>query len=197
MFCPNCGANIPEGSKFCSNCGYAVEGEAPSGTYGAPVPPDSTYDSSYDSTYGTSYGPTYGSTVGEPMSTDRDLAMYILLSIVTCGIYSYYYIYQLAKDVNTICYEDGEETPGLAAFILLSLVTCGIYGYYWTYKIAARIKANGPRLGVQIQEGGSDVLLWMVLGYFTCSITYYIGMNIIIKNMNALCRAYNRVNGLA
>ena len=29
MFCPNCGAQIPEGSKFCNRCGAAIDGAAP------------------------------------------------------------------------------------------------------------------------------------------------------------------------
>ncbi len=29
MFCPNCGEQLPDGSKFCGNCGYKIE-SAPS-----------------------------------------------------------------------------------------------------------------------------------------------------------------------
>ena len=28
MFCPNCGAQIPDGSKFCGNCGARLDGAA-------------------------------------------------------------------------------------------------------------------------------------------------------------------------
>ena len=31
---------------------------------------------------------------------DRSLLKYILLSIITCGIYSWIFLYELAKDVN-------------------------------------------------------------------------------------------------
>ena len=65
------------------------------------------------------------------IQTDRSLVMYILLSIITCGIYGYYFIYKLAVDVNEMCKSDGDSTPGLLAFILLSLITCGLYAYYW------------------------------------------------------------------
>ena len=51
---------------------------------------------------------------------DRSLVMYILLSIVTCGIYSYYFLYSIAQDANVVCADDGKKTSGLAAFILLS-----------------------------------------------------------------------------
>ena len=39
--------------------------------------------------------------MGQPLKTDRSLVSYILLSIITCGIYSYYFIYKMAYDVNT------------------------------------------------------------------------------------------------
>ena len=44
------------------------------------------------------------------IKTDRSLLMYILLTIVTCGIYSYWFIYTIAQDLNEICKEDGEKT---------------------------------------------------------------------------------------
>lgn len=36
MRCPNCGAEFPEGSAFCHNCGTTVDAQAPSE---APQPP--------------------------------------------------------------------------------------------------------------------------------------------------------------
>ena len=68
-----------------------------------------------------------------PVKNDRSLIGWLLLSIVTCGIYSYYFLYCLARDINVMCQDDGDSTPGLAAFILLSFVTCGFYAYYWYY----------------------------------------------------------------
>lgn len=32
--------------------------------------------------------------------TDRGLGSYIIFSLLTCGIYSYWFIYKLAEDVN-------------------------------------------------------------------------------------------------
>lgn len=64
---------------------------------------------------------------GGRLKEDRSLVTYILLSLVTCGIYGYYFIYKLAEEVNIACEGDGEQTSGLVAFILLSFITCGIY----------------------------------------------------------------------
>ena len=61
------------------------------------------------------------------IKTDRNIFIFALLNIITCGIYSYWFIYQLAQDVNVMCKEDGKTTGGLLMFIILSTVTCGIY----------------------------------------------------------------------
>lgn len=95
-----------------------------------------------------------------PIKTDRGVIGWLLLSIVTCGIYSYYFLYCLARDINVMCQDDGDSTPGLAAFILLSFVTCGFYAPYWYYKIGNRLQANAPRYGLMFQENGTTVLMW-------------------------------------
>ncbi len=122
---------------------------------------------------------------------DRSLLTYILLTIITCGIYGIYFIYALANDMNVVCNGDGEKTSGLGAYILLTIVTCGIYAYYWQYKLANRQQANAPRYGFSIQQNGTTVLMWQLVGLLLCGIGPFIALNIIIKNMNALAAAYN------
>lgn len=128
-----------------------------------------------------------------PLQTDRSLGMYILLTIVTCGIYGYYFIYKMAKDVNTACEGDGKSTSGLAAFILLSIVTCGIYAWVWYYNLGNRLQSNAPRYGLNFTENGTSVLMWLIFGSLLCGIGQFIAMNILIKNSNALCAAYNNL----
>ena len=125
------------------------------------------------------------------VSEERSLITYILLSIVTCGIYGYWFLYMLAQDMNVVCEGDGQTTPGLVQFILLSFITCGLYAWYWYYCIGNRMAANAPRYGLTFQENGTTVLLWCVVGMVLCGLGPYIAMHIIIKNMNALAHAYN------
>lgn len=128
--------------------------------------------------------------------TDRNILMYVLLNIVTCGIYGYWFIYQLAQDVNVICRDDGKTTGGLAVFILLSIVTCGIYPIIWWYNIANRLQAAGPKYGVTIVENGTSFLLWYLLGMFLCAILSYVAIHKVLENTNTLAAAYNAQNGL-
>lgn len=133
----------------------------------------------------------YNNITSSPLQQDRNIFVFIILNIITCGIYGLYTIYSLANDVNKACEGDGQTTSGLLVFILLSIVTCGIYSFYWYYALANRIAANAPRYGMNFQENGTSVLLWMLLGSLLCGIGYWIAYHIIFKNMNILAAAYN------
>lgn len=125
------------------------------------------------------------------ITTTRSLVTYILLSIVTCGIYGLYFTYALARDMNEMCEGDGENTPGLLPFILLSLVTCSIYQFYWYYKLGNRIQTNCAKREINVTENGTTILLWMLIGSIICGIGAFVAMYYVIKNVNILADAYN------
>lgn len=131
-----------------------------------------------------------------PLKTNRGLLVYILLSIVTCGIYQYFFIHGLAKDANEVCAEDGQKTGGLLAFLLLGMITCGIYNLIWWYKLCNRMATNAPRYGLVFQENGTTYLLWVLLGSLLCGLGPLIALHFALRNMNALCAAYNQRNGV-
>ena len=210
MFCSNCGKEIKDGVKFCPSCG-APNSAAEKIKAAATEAFDSTEkelgsaineveDSirsavNRDAGNGNANGSVYGSPK-ERLKDDRGIASYIILSIITCGIYGYYFIYKMAHDVNLACDGDGESTTGLGMFIVLSFITCGFYAYYWYYKLGNRLADNAPRYGLSFREDGTTVLLWCLFGLLVCGIGPFIGMYILIKNSNLICGAYNRQNGL-
>ncbi len=148
------------------------------------------------------YGNYGGPPVAKPtpgaqhIQADRSLLMYILLSIITCGIYSCYFVYTMARDINILCRDDNQKTSGLLVFILLTYFTCGFYALYWEYDICNRMASNAPRYRMIFQENGTTVLLWHLLGSLLCGIGPFVAMHILIKNANALAMAYNRLNGV-
>ena len=219
MFCEKCGKEIPDSTKFCPFCGAPVSkaqdfvNKAGEAFNAAEQELGSAFDEVKQSFTGNSanqqnaggqcnggYQNNGGQTPppyrGERLKDDRGLASYIILSIITCGIYGYYFIYKMAHDVNVACDGDGENTSGLVAFILLSMITCGIYAWYWYYKLGNRLANNAGRYGLGIQENGTTVLMWCIFGTLICGIGPFIAMHILIKNSNMICNAYNRTHGL-
>jgi hypothetical protein len=125
------------------------------------------------------------------MIKKRGLAGLVLLSIITLGIYGLYWIFKLAKDVNTICEGDGKKTGGLLKVLLLGIITLGIYDMVWLYMLGDRLQDNAPKYGLAFKENGGMVLLWYVLGAFIV-VGPFIALYIIIKNTNALAEEYNK-----
>jgi hypothetical protein len=125
------------------------------------------------------------------MIKKRGLASFIILSIITFGIYGLYWIHKLAKDVNTICEGDGKHTGGLLKYLLLGLITFGIYDLIWLYMLGDRLQDNAPKYNLTFKESGAAVLIWCVLGSIII-VGPFISIYIIIKNTNALADEYNK-----
>ena len=59
----------------------------------------------------------------------------LLLNVVTCGIYSLYMWYVMAKNTNAIAAKEGKKTiMGFIPAFLLGFVTFNLYPIYWYYK---------------------------------------------------------------
>ena len=214
MKCWNCGNDVAPGHAFCQNCGaqqqqqggYTQQGYTGQPGYGQPGGQQNSYSQPGYTQQGGGYtqGGGYGGQGGYNsqgggwgrVNAERNIVMYIVLTLVTCGFYHYYFVYNLANDVNILCAGDGKETPGLVPFLLLSLITCGIYAWFWYYNLGNRLSENAPRYGMAFPENGTTVILWMILGTWFCGVGLFVGNYFIIKNVNALAAAYNQAYGL-
>jgi hypothetical protein len=125
------------------------------------------------------------------MVKKRGLASFILLSMITGGIYGFWRIHILAKDLNLMCEGDGKKTRGFLAYFFLGLITAGIYDLVWLFMVGDRLQDNAKRYNITIKESGSTVLLWFLLGAFIV-IGPFIALHIIFKNTNALADEYNK-----
>ena len=193
MYCKNCGQPLGDNEKVCKNCGedMSLGRQAFESAKDVFQSAEKQIDDAVNEFTGKK-----PSGEKERLQEDRSLLIYILLTVVTCGIYSWYFIYKMAKDINIACDGDGENTGGLVAFVLLSFFTCGIYSWVWHYKLGNRLASNASRYGLSFQENGTTVLLWLLFGSLLCGIGPYIAMYILINNANKICAAYNRENNL-
>lgn len=168
MYCRNCGAEMNEnqmvclkcgvmsgtGKSFCPNCGNAVAPEAVVCVNCGVSLEDANHEASASNVNSES----------ARKIQKRDLVKAIILSIVTCGIYSIYWFISLTNEINTLSGNEGDTSGGTA--FLLSLVTCSIYSYYWAYKMGEKRDAMDGR-------NNSSGILYLVLSLFGFSIVVY------------------------
>ena len=126
------------------------------------------------------------------MKENRSLIKYLLLNLITAGIYGLFFWSGYAKDMNTICAGDGRKTRGVVGRVLLSIITAGIYELVWLYRAGDRIAANCRAKGIPVKATGSSVLLWYTVGALLFGIGPLVAVNKLIRGLNDLSAAYNR-----
>lgn len=159
MICPNCGSNNPDGTTFCANCGSSMNA-APNNDSSMNAAPNN----------GTTPPPAFSGNPfpgGGPIE-QRNIALCIILSIVTCGIYGLYWIYKLTEDVNKLKGDPNATSGGIV--ILLGIVTCGIYMWYWLYKQGDNLDQIKASRGLPSSSSG---LLYLILAIVGLSIVSY------------------------
>lgn len=118
---------------------------------------------------------------------ERSFGKYILFTILTGGIYKIYFYYCLARDINTMCEGDGQETPNYLIACLIGGATLGLYYKYWLYQTGQRLHINAPRYGYKMVETGWDVLGLSIIPGVGVLSTY-----VLVKNVNKMAEFYNR-----
>lgn len=120
----------------------------------------------------------------------RNLAVSIILSIVTCGIYGIYWFIVLTDDTKNVS-GDVQGASGGVAF-LLTLVTCNIYGYYWAYKQGERIDNAKAMRGM---PSGNTNVLYLILAIFGLYIVVYILTQDSLNKISDMDMTMNGGNG--
>ena len=135
-FCPNCGNAVSEEAVVCVKCGISLK--------------------------------TKSNQASVKANTDgiktRSIVTAIILSLVTCGIYSIFWFVSLTNEMNKASGRENDTNGGTA--FLLSLVTCGIYSYFWAYKM-------GEKRDIVANEKGSSNILYLILTFFGLGIVVY------------------------
>lgn len=84
----------------------------------------------------------------------------LLLSLLTCGIYTYFWYADVTTKRNDYLGEN-EQSPGMV--VLLSTITCGIYTIYWCYVVGKRLVQMQEKAGLRSRD---DSLLYVLLILF-------------------------------
>ena len=97
------------------------------------------------------------------MIESRNIAVCIVLTLVTCGIYGIYWIVCLTNDVNTVSGDVNGTSGGMV--VLLTIVTCGIYGIYWAYKQGEKLDFTKNNRGIPSSNSGVLYLILQIFGF--------------------------------
>ncbi len=95
----------------------------------------------------------YGSSNVEGVVPTRNIMLYLLLSIVTCGIFELVWFYLIAADINKLCIARGRRPLTDPILVLVySFLTCGIYSIYYFWKAGSTLyelnDGRQPSVGV-------------------------------------------------
>ncbi len=164
-YCSHCGKEADDEAVVCLNCGCKIEDKQ------------------------KATGP-----VGQ-LQTNRSLLKFILLSIITFGIYGIVVMSNVSSDINTIASRyDGKKTMHYClVFFVFSWMTLGIVPLVWNHRISNRIGAELLRRGIDYKFGAGTFWLWSVLGALII-VGPFIYCHKLLKAMNLLSEDYN-VNG--
>lgn len=91
------------------------------------------------------------------IGNDRNPGLVLLLSIITCGIYYFVYIYEVSKETGDFL-RQSDMSPGTE--VLLTIITCGLWNLVWDYKIGKRIATMNAMVG---RPAGDNSVLYLIL----------------------------------
>ncbi len=94
---------------------------------------------------------------------ERNIALCIIFSIITCGIYTIYWYIMMVNDLNEVSGHPEDTTGGMV--FLLTLVTCGIYGWIWLYNAGKKVD--------EMDGTGDNSILFLILAIFGLGIVDY------------------------
>ena len=94
------------------------------------------------------------------MIKQRSVAMVIILTFITCGIYGLFWMYAITEELSHAT--NDPNFSGAKALIFL-LLTCGIYGLFWYYAVGQKIAEMQRQHNMLIKDNG---VLYIVLTIF-------------------------------
>ncbi|WPX08972.1 DUF4234 domain-containing protein [Anaerocellum danielii] len=91
----------------------------------------------------------------------RSVVGLLVFSIITLGIYYFYWIYATSKETQAYL-EKQTLSPGLELF--LCIITCGLYWFYWIFKYSKITVECQQKAGLPPEDNAVINLILSILG---------------------------------
>ncbi|MBQ7725758.1 MAG: DUF4234 domain-containing protein [Clostridia bacterium] len=127
------------------------------------------------------------------LRTNRSLIKYILLSIITLGIYELVMMSHISEEINLVASpHDGKKTMHFCLlFFIFSWLTLGIAPFVWFHRISARMGNELTRRGISYSFGAADFWLWNILGAIII-VGPFVYIHKFLKAQNLINADYNQ-----
>ena len=97
-----------------------------------------------------------------PSIPRRNVALYLILTLVTCGLFGIFWFCTLNDETNLV--SNHPDAPNGIVALLLTIITCGIYGLFWMYAMGERIDEAKTAAGIPSSGSGPLYLVLSILG---------------------------------
>lgn len=92
----------------------------------------------------------------------RSVPIFVVLSIVTCGVFYLIWLAMIADDIKEL--SDDKEAMSGGMVLLLSIVTCGIYTLVWYYQAGKYIAKLRAMRNMPVNSNME--IVYLLLGFF-------------------------------
>lgn len=96
---------------------------------------------------------------------NRNIILSAVFSLISCGVYSFYWMFQLVKSVPTLT----RTTPLIENPIIEALLCCTPYSWFWAYKTGE----NFDNAGINGISAGSNKIIFLILAVVGLNIVNY------------------------
>ena len=126
------------------------------------------------------------------LRTNRGLLKYVLLSLITFGIYGIVVKTHISMEIDTVASpRDHKSTLNyLLVVLLLGPITCGIFPLIWYHNLSNRIGDELKARNLGYEFGAGDFWGWGVLGCLIL-IGPFVYLHKLLTSMNLINESYN------
>ena len=126
------------------------------------------------------------------LRTNRGLLKYVLLSLITFGIYGLVVKTHISMEIDTVAApRDHKSTLHyLPVVLLLGPITCGIFPLIWYHNLSNRIGDELKARNLGYEFGAGDFWGWGVLGSMIL-IGPFVYLHKLLTSMNLINESYN------
>lgn len=201
MICPSCGVENRDSAKFCTQCGTRLLQESSDIDTGPYPSVFQQYhhlrhqESARERSQIPEPGPYPLTQSFQPQSIgyvghERSIAGLLILSLVTCGLYGFAWLYHIGDDLRKRL---GRDEPHAGLDVLLTIVTCGLWGVYVAYKYPKLIDEIERKAG--LPESNLS-LVCLLLTVFSLWKVYGLGLISLVLMQNQLNRLWRTLRDL-